>query len=73
MTALSFFPEREAYQLHLITTEGVQVTGHPDGMCLRFGGEVVEIIATNSWCGARKAKLLADEALVMLSDCLGRM
>lgn len=61
---------REAYRLHLADSEGVQVTGHPDGICLRFGGEVIEVFP--ALIGAMRGQLTATEALVMLSNCLRR-
>lgn len=60
----------EAFATHLALTKGVQMTGHIDGFCISYGGGVVEVFP--SFVGAKKAKLIADEALVMLSDCLGR-
>ena len=60
----------EAFAQQLIASDGIQATGHPDGFCLRFGGEVVEVFP--SFIGVKKGKLIADEALTMLADCLRR-
>jgi len=61
--------EQEAYRLHL-ATRGVDVTGHPDGIAIRYGGEVVEVYP--AFLAAKTGLLIARDALVMLSDCLGR-
>lgn len=62
--------EREAYRQHLIATEGVNVTGHPDGWCIRYGGEVVETWPDSA--GVRLGQQGSHLGLFLLAACLHR-
>lgn len=62
--------QRERYRQHLIATIGLEVTGHPHGYCIRFGGEVVDVFPTLSDVAA--GLVPARNARRMLAECLGR-